>query len=74
MSDNPCRIIQLMKEVFSNWKREQLSEIVKICNNSGRSYGELDELQKQYDVLKERFADLSGKDEASKWLKPENVY
>ena len=61
-------LLVLMKTVFHSWDEAKLKELLEIANSSGRNYGTLEVLTKQYFILKSRFADTRGKDEISRWL------
>ena len=59
----------MTKHVFKDWQEEQLDELLKIAEESKRSYGCLNELKKQHKILKEKFKDLVSKKDSDEWLK-----
>ena len=66
------RVITLMKSVFYEWDEKSLPELVTVAQSSGRHYGELDVLVKEYLILKERFKELNvavNLPQAQRWLK-----
>ena len=62
-------VITKMREVFKNWNTDSLESLLSYANDSGKNYGELPLLEEQHLVLKNRFAEVKGKDEMEKWLK-----
>ena len=60
--------VGLMRKTFAEFDPVALSELWKIAQSSGRSYGSLDELQTQLNTLKHRFIETRARDEMTKWL------
>ena len=65
-------LIKLMKSVFYNWEEEDLCALLKVANESGRTYGSLEELSVEFRTLKQRFQELNvspSMSQANRWLK-----
>ena len=45
-------VVKIMKEVFHDWKDEELPMLVEITNSSGRDYGDTDKLTEEYKSTK----------------------
>jgi hypothetical protein len=59
-----------IKKVFKEWRDDDLEDLVRLANSSGRNYGELQVLRVEYEILKIRFSEIetSAKNDISKWL------
>ena len=57
-----------MRKTFVQFDDCALSELWQTASESGRDYGSLDDIKKQFAILKDRYDGTLVKDEVGRWL------